>query len=607
MDVLTGIEKPGRYTGGELGSIVKQQADVRFALCFPDVYEIGMSHVGMQILYEVLNRMEGVAAERSFCPWPDRIAQLEETGMHLSSLETARPLHDFDMVGFSLSYELSYSNVLTMLELGGIPLLAAQRTEQMPLVVGGGQCTTNPEPVADFFDLFVIGEAEEAIEELVLQYRRSRSGNEDRSTFLRRAAQIPGVYVPALYEPSYREDGTMEAIRAETGVPQTVVRRYVEDFEHAAAVTRPIVPYLSTVHDRCVLEIMRGCPNGCRFCQAGYITRPVRERSADTCMDIARKAIAASGYEEIGLCSLSSGDHSQIVPLIGSLLDAYRDQHVSVSLPSLRMDSFRFSEQTQEVRKKGLTFAPEAGTQRLRDVINKNITEEDILQAAQEAFRAGATHIKLYFMIGLPTETTDDLDGIHDLVAKIRDLFYSIPKSERTGRLEIVVSVSNFVPKAATPFQWEAQDSVETFGEKHRYLKDKLRMKGVKYQYHDAGTSFLEAVFARGDRRLAAVLLEAHDRGAMFDSWHEFFSLDRYMAAFDACGIDPGFYANRVRQLGETLPYAHIDSGISEEFLVRELGKAKRTQLTPSCTKACSACGLERGTCPLQRARMEAR
>lgn len=598
--LLRGIEKPGRYTGGELNAVQKENPDVRFALCFPDIYEVGMSHLGLQILYEVLNSDEKTAAERVFCPWTDMTARLRGENEPLRSLESGTPLYAFDLVGFSLSYELSYTNVLAMLDLGGIPLLGRERSEKDPIVAAGGQCATNPEPMADFIDLFMIGEGEEVIAELAALRARAKKAGLSRREFLREAARIEGIYVPSLYTVSYNGDGTVKAVQAQEGAPEKVMRRFVSDFENAPTVTRPVVPYLAAVHDRCVLEIMRGCPNGCRFCQAGYITRPVRERSAGQNLRTAKSALAASGWEEIALCSLSSGDHSEIGPLIDGLIETYRDDRVSVSLPSLRVDSFHFGRQMQEVRKRGLTFAPEAGTQRLRDVINKNITEEQILRAASEAFGEGATHIKLYFMIGLPTETTEDLDGIAELVRKIRRLFYEVPKEKRRGRLEIIVSVANFVPKAATPFQWEAQNTMEVLGEKHRYLKEKLRMKGVRFHYHDEKTSLLEAVLARGDRRLGAVLLEAYRRGAMLDSWSEHFSLDRYLDAFTSCGLDPAFYASRRRSTEEILPYAHIDQGVQNDFFLRERAQALNGNTTPPCMRDCAGCGLQ-ASCTLHK------
>lgn len=601
MGFLTEVEKPSRYAGGELNSVCKEEADVRFALCFPDVYEVGMSHFGMQVLYEALNEAPWIAAERAYMPWVDMLKKLREAGEPLRSLESGRPLGEFDMVGFSLSYELGYSNVLAMLDLAGFPLLAKERTEGMPVIVGGGQCTVNPEPVADFFDLFDIGEGEEVSRELAELMRSVKRSGGSREDFLRKAAKIDGVYVPKFYVPQYNADGTIKEIHHDPDVPSVIRRRFVRDFENAPTVTKPVVPYTGIVHDRFVLEIMRGCSNGCRFCQAGYATRPVRERSAAKCLEIARQGMEKSGYEEIGLCSLSSGDYSQIEELLTKLIDRYSDQHVSVSLPSLRVNSFSFAEKTQQVRKKGLTFAPEAGTQRLRDVINKNVTEEDVLRAAREAFESGATHVKLYFMIGLPTETDEDLEGIADLVKKVREEFSHVPREKRTGRLEIAVGVSNFVPKPVTPFQWEPQDKREELDRKQQFLRERLRMRGVKYSYHDTQTSFLEAVLARGDRKLSQVLLRAYENGAVLDAWREQFRPEAYFEAFEASGIDPEFYANRRRDPEEVLPYQHIDARIDAGYLKRELARAKEEKTTSACTEQCAGCGLQNDGCLMHK------
>lgn len=592
--ILSKVEKPARYTGGELNSVIKEGAELNFALCFPDVYEVGMSHLGIGILYEVLNGMEGVFAQRAYCPWTDMAAELKAAGEPLRALETQRPLSEFDILGFNLSYEMCYSNVLSMLDLSGIPFMAAERSEDMPLIIGGGACTVNPEPLADFFDLFAIGESEELLVELCELYIQHKRAGYQKANFLRAAAGIEGVYVPSLYDVEYAENGCICTITPEAGAPERIKRRFVKDFEHTVAMSKPVLPYINTVHDRCTLEIMRGCPNGCRFCQAGYYTRPVRERSADTVLDQARGIIAATGYEEISLCSLSSGDHSQIVPLIDSLIGEFSDKRVSVSLPSLRANNFHFGKQLTQVRKTGFTFAPEAGTQRLRDVINKNITEQEILETARRAFESGASTIKLYFMIGLPTETMEDIEGIAEIVFAIREVFYEIPKPERGGSLSINVSASCFVPKPCTPFQWMAQDSMEKLREKQFYLKDRLKQRGIKFNYHDSKLSYLEAVFARGDRRLGAALLAAYKNGACFDSWQEHFSLARYTDAFEQCGIDGDFYACRERDTAELLPYSHIDSLISTPYLVKELEKARAGEVTPICKQACSGCGMQK-------------
>jgi radical SAM family uncharacterized protein len=591
--LLDRVEKPGRYTGGELNSVYKQDAEINFALCFPDVYEVGMSHLGINILYEVLNALDFVYVQRAFCPWVDMMEELRKSGDKLATLETRRPLDTFDLVGFNLSYEMCYSNVLAMLDLGGIPLLADERDDRCPMVVGGGACTVNPEPMAAFFDLFVIGEGEEVAGELCALLREHKRRGFVRADFLREAAGIEGVYAPSLYEVAYNGDGTVRRVTAANGVPQKVKRRFVADFDAVRTIARPVVPYIGTVHDRCTLEIMRGCSNGCRFCQAGYVTRPVRHRQKDTVLHSANYVINATGYDEISLCSLSSGDHPQIRELIEGLIGQFKEKRVSVSLPSMRVSGFDFAEQLNQVRRTGLTFAPEAGTQRLRDVINKNITGEEIQGAAAKAFEAGANRIKLYFMTGLPTETYEDLDGIADLVRRIQDQYFKIPKQDRNGALTITASASCFAPKPGTPFQWDAQDAVERMKEKQYYLKDRLKIRGVRFHYHDARLSFLEAAFARGDRRVAPVILRAYRGGAVMDAWQEHFSYERYGKAFEEQGVDPRFYALREREYTEVLPWAHIDNLVSRDYLMREREKAYSGEVTPDCRKICAGCGLQ--------------
>ncbi len=589
------VQKPGRYTGGELNSVVKDKSgvDVRFAFCFPDIYEVGMSHLGMKILYSLLNKMEGVWCERVFAPWTDMEAMMREAGIPLYGLESGDPVSDFDIIGFTLQYELSYSNVLNMLELSGIPLLARDRRGLSQLVVAGGPCACNPEPLADFVDIFFIGEGEEVDCELVELYRRHKSRNSSKEEFLREAAQIPGVYVPSLYQVEYGEDGLISGVRPLEGAPAKVTKRLMLDMDRSYFPESFVVPYIEIVHNRAVAEVFRGCIRGCRFCQAGFLYRPVREKSPQVVDRQCRALCESTGYDEISLSSLSTSDYSRLNPLLDQLLTWTKEEKTGVSLPSLRVDNFstELMDKISSVRRSGLTFAPEAGTQRLRDVINKNVTEEELLKTAATAFAGGWSSIKLYFMIGLPTETMEDVAGIAQLGQKVVDAFYANPGRKKGKGVSVTLSASAFVPKAFTPFQWEPQDSIEMLRAKQKHLVASVTTKKIDCNYHDADTSFMEAVFARGDRRLGPVLLKAHQLGCKFDGWNDYFSLKRWLAAFDACGVSPEFYANRRRDFGEILPWDHIDYGVTKDFFRQECQRAYQAAVTPNCREKCSACG----------------
>ncbi|MDO5123492.1 MAG: TIGR03960 family B12-binding radical SAM protein [Eubacteriales bacterium] len=593
--ILLKVQKPGRYTGGELNAVIKdkEKVEIRFAFCFPDTYEIGMSHLGMKILYSQFNSYDHIWCERVFAPWTDMEALMRERNIPLYALESGDPLTEFDFIGFTLQYELSYTNVLNMLSLAGIPLLSKDRTELNNIVVAGGTCTSNPEPLADFVDIFFIGEGEEVDLEVMELYREYKKQGKNKKEFLIAASKIEGVYVPSLYDVEYNEDGTIKSFTALEGAPQRVSKRIMMDLDSTYYPDTFVVPLVEIVHDRAISEIFRGCIRGCRFCQAGFLNRPVREKSPDNILNQCRTLCDRTGYDEISLSSLSSSDYSDIVGLLETLTQWSDKSGVSLSLPSLRVDGFTddIMNKIKTVRKSGLTFAPEAGTQRLRDAINKNVFEDELLKTCHTAFAGGWTNIKLYFMIGLPTETMEDVEGIANLGQAVVNEFYRTEGRAKGRGVNVTVSASSFVPKPHTPFQWEAQDSIDTIHEKQKHLKESIRTKKISFNYHAADTSYLEGIFARGDRKLCKVMLKAAERGFHFDGWNDCFDFAAWMEIFDECGIDPDFYTTRKRSLDEILPWDFLDYGVCKNFLLSEREKAYRSVTTPNCREKCSACG----------------
>lgn len=598
IDILSSVQKPARYTGGEFASIIKPADEVEATIClaFPDVYEVGMSYLGFKILYHLLNKQQGVQAERVYAPWIDMEAKMRERHIPLRTLETKKTLKECDIVGFTLQYELSYTNILNMLDLGGVPVLAAERTEEDPLVIVGGPCVYNPEPLADFFDFAIIGEGEEVMAEVMEAYKAwKRAGKPGgRQAFLQEVVKINGIYVPSFYEVEYNENLTVKAVRpVNVNAPAVVYKRVVRDMNSVDFPTSPIVPFGEIVHDRIMLEVFRGCSRGCRFCHAGMVYRPVRERKPEVLKDLARQLVDNTGYNEISLVSLSSADYSCLAPMVHDMIEEFKDDRVSVSLPSLRIDSFcvAIAKEIQAVRKSGLTFAPEAGSQKMRDVINKGVTEEDLMNAVGAAFESGWNSVKLYFMIGLPFENDDDVLAIADLARKVQYKYYQV-----TGKrgCKVTCSASFFVPKPYTAFQWFAQDDLENIRRKQFLLKDEIKtIKNVTLNYHDSKTGIIEAVFARGDRKVGKALLLAWQKGARFDGWSDCFDYERWLEAFAEAGLDKDFYAARQRAEHEVFPWEHISPGVSRKFLWNEWQKAYAQQLTHDCRRStCTGCGV---------------
>lgn len=599
-EILLSIEKPARYIGNEVNSVMKdpEQVDIRFAMCFPDVYEIGMSHLGIQILYHMFNERPDVWCERVYSPWPDLDARMRKDNIPLFALESQDPIRAFDFLGITIQFEMCYTNILQVLELSGIPLEASERTEEDPIVIGGGPCVYNPEPIAEFFDVFYIGEGETVYDQLFDVYKKNKAEGKSRREFLEAACQIPGIYVPMFYDAEYQEDGTLHSFtRNYEKAPEVIEKQVLMDVTHAPYPKAPVVPFIKATQDRVVLEIQRGCIRGCRFCQAGMIYRPTRERDVEELKKWADTMLKTTGYEEISLSSLSSSDYSKLPELINYLMEICPERGVNISLPSLRIDAFSLDvmKKVQDIKKSSLTFAPEAGSQRMRNVINKGLTEEDILEGAGKAFEGGWNKVKLYFMLGLPTETEEDIKGIAHLSEKIAERYYEIPKDQRNGKCQITASSSFFIPKPFTPFQWAPMNRKEEFLEKARIVKAEVRamlnQKSIRYNYHEADISMLEGVLARGDRRTAKVVLQAYRNGALFDSWSEYFRPEAWEKAFEETGIDPDFYTVRERSVDELLPWDFINVGVSKKFLIREWEQAKAETVTPNCRQRCSGCG----------------
>lgn len=593
--LLLKVQKPGRYVGGELNEVIKDKkdVDVRFAFCFPDTYEVGMSHLGMKILYGLFNKVPYIWCERVFAPWTDMEELMIEHNIPLYALESGDPISEFDFIGFTLQYELSFSNMLNMLRLGNIPIKSCDRKELKNIVCAGGPCACNPEPIADFVDLFFIGEGEEVDLEVIELYRKCRDEGKSKQEFLQLASHIEGVYVPSLYDVEYNEDGTIKSFTPNCDAPSVINKRIMPEMDDVYYPENFVVPNIEIVHDRAVQEIFRGCIRGCRFCQAGFIYRPVREKSPEVIDEQCHNLCNNTGYDEVSLSSLSSSDYSQIVPLLERLTAWSKDEKVSISLPSLRVDGFtdEIMNKIKTVRKSGLTFAPEAGSQRMRDVINKNVEESELLKTCATAFEGGWTTVKLYFMIGLPTETYDDVADIANLGQKVVDTYYQCPNKPKGKSVRVTVSASCFVPKPFTPFQWEPQDTRDEFANKQQHVKESITTRKIQFNYHDASTSYLEAVFARGDRKLCKAMELACERGFHFDGWNDCFDLDKWLEIFEECGIDPAFYANRRRSFDEILPWDHIDYGVTKDYLIKECKKAYENTTTPHCRLKCNNCG----------------